>query len=261
MKKKLLFVFVCVQLLACNKFDFDDLWHQHNPDCRIEEIAYHPDYDPHPDTIFAKFSYDHKGNPTKIISSFVATGRPSHFFRYDKKGRLVDYLGLNSENSSGYHFWYHYKYDQNGRIIEDSSHLFGNMINGQPQPDGGSSSKGNYEYDAYDRVKKVTRLYSFGVETNEYIYNQAGNLAIHNQYFDSHLARSDTFHYDLKVNLHRTNKLWMFLNRNYSRNNPKPATLYNKSGLSLQYRLPVNNDFNFLISIELSHSDIRYRCK
>lgn len=249
-----------VFLAGCHKFiDWGDVWHEHNPDCRIEEITYHPSFGP--DTIFAKFSYDHRGNPTKIISSFIGTGRPSHFFRYDKKGRLVDYLGLNREDAFSYHFWYHYKYDPQGRIIEDSLYLFGNMINGQPQPDGPNFMKANYEYDAYNRVKKVTRIYFYGVEMNEYIYNLAGNLEIVNNYFDSHLARSDTFHFDNKVNIHRTNRVWMFLNKNYSRNNSMPATKYNKSGLPLQFRLPEHSGFNFLTSIELGHSDIRYRCR
>lgn len=256
---KLAMLLLFTQLMGCYKLDIDDLWHKHNPDCRIEEIAYHPGFGP--DTIFAKFSYDHKGNPVKIISSFTHDGRPSHFFRYDKKGRLIDYIGLYEEDGGFYDFWYQYVYDQHGRVISDSLQVFGTMINGQPQPDGLQKTGGYYQYDAYDRIKKVKRQWGFGLQTDEYIYNQAGNLEVYNQYIDTHLARSDTFYYDNKVNIRRTNRLWMFIDRNYSKNNSRPATQYNKPGLPLQYRLPENTDFDFLQSIELDHSDIKYRCK
>jgi len=53
---------------------------------------------------------------------------------------------------------------------------------------------------------------------NSYSYNADGNLAGHD--------------YDDKINYHRTNRVWMFIDRDYSVNNPVIATYeYNDFGL------------------------------
>ena len=250
-------------LPGCQKFvDVKDLWHQHNPDCRIAEIAYHSSIGP--DTIFAKFNYDNKGRPTRILSSYVHDGRPNHLFRYDSKGRLSNYIGhyaANIMDDVRYDFWIQYHYDARGRVVSDSVHVFGDLINGQPQPNAQINYARYYELDSYGRIIGETRPMPYGVEKAEYIYNAAGNMEVHNEYIDTHLVWSDTLHYDHKVNLHRTNEIWMLIDRDYSQNNRQPADHYNKSGLPLQYRLPETTDLNFLLSIELDHSDIRYQCK
>lgn len=249
-----------VSLIACHKFiDIDDLWHQHNPDCRIEEISYLPSFGPDPTV--ATFSYNHKGNPTAVNFNFVSTGRPNLLFRYNNKGWLTDYIAPYTNGH--YEYWAHYTHDNKGRIIADSSFTFGTIPNGQPMPDASIRGATVYEYDSYDRIKKVTRTYPIYTEANEYIYNAAGNMEIQKRYIDGHFSGADTFHYDNKVNVRRTNRIWMFIDRDYSKNNRKVAEHYNKSGLPTRYRLPghVAIDFNFIYSIELEYSDIKYRCK
>ena len=45
------------------------------------------------------FEYNAKGDPIRINSSFVATGYPRYEFRYDKQGRLSDYIGPYNNNA------------------------------------------------------------------------------------------------------------------------------------------------------------------
>lgn len=247
-----------VSFIACHKFvDIDDLWHKHNPDCRIEEIAYQPGFGP--DTTYATFSYNHKGQPTGINFSFISTGRPNVLFRYNNKGWLTDYIA--PYDNGHYEYWAHYTHDANGRIIADSSHTFGTFPNEQPQSDGMIRASTVYEYDGYDRIKKVTKTYSSHTEAFEYLYNVVGNLEIKNRYIEGYFAGSDTFHYDNKVNILRTNRIWMFIDRDYSKNNRQVAERYNKSGLPTRYRISAATGFRIMYSIDLYHADIKYRCK
>jgi hypothetical protein len=252
--------FLFVSLVACHKFvDIDDLWHKHNPDCRIEEIVYvSPSA---PDTLQAKFSYNHKGNPTSVLFNDVGTGRPNFVFRYNHKGQLTDFIGPYTNNH--YEIWFHYELDAKGRAISDSFYVFGSYIAGQPLPDATIRSGAVYEYDDYDRVKKVTRTYAGGTpftETDEYLYNMAGNLDIHNTYFNGIFTGTETFTYDNKVHLRRTNRIWMFIDRDYSKNNSRTATQYNSSGLPTKYDLAFP-DLTFLFNIHIVRGDITYRCK
>ena len=251
-----------ISMIACHKFiDIDDLWHKHNPNCRVEQIGYRQSSSP--DTNTARFYYNNKGYPTAVNFDAVGTGRPNLLFRYDNKGRLVDFIAPYTNNN--YEQWFHYEHDAHGRIIADSLFTFGAFINGEPSRNALIKAAAWYEYDMYDRIKKVTRAYENFTIADEYLYNHQGNLEIHNRYTNGNFSGADTFYYDNKVNIHRTNRIWMFIDRNYSKNNPHPAEHYNQAGLPTRYRLPgsetISFDFNFIYSIELEHSDIKYHCK
>ncbi len=82
-----------------------------------------------------------------------------------------------------------------------------------------------YTYDATCRVIKTTTIGIGGPEdgfvplVNEYSYDINGNLVL------------PGITYDNKVNIHRTNKVFMFVDRDYSMNNPFTAPAYNGYGL------------------------------
>lgn len=245
---------------GCHKFvDWDDLWHKHNPNCRIEKILYYPEFGP--DTITAIFSYNKKGDPVSVLYDFVATGRPNLLFRYDQKGRLTDYIGVYTNNH--YEFWYHYRHDQKGRIIADTVSGFGQFINGQPIPDPNfPPSWGTYEYDEFDRVSSEEHHHPQGFVTMDtYEYNGDANLISHKNFIDGHLNYEEAYtNFDGKVSLYRTNKIWMFVDRNYGKNGFVLADKYNSKGLPLKYNLDNPVAFTFLRT-ELARSEITYSCR
>ena len=87
------------------------------------------------------------------------------------------------------------------------------------------------------------------VNGQTFFYDDAGNL------------RNGGNVYDNKLNPNRTNKIWMFIERDYSVNNPSVATKYNSIGLPLHFpsKNPLNMRFGpFYYNTAL---DIIYDCK
>jgi len=118
---KIAFLVVFAQLLGCHKFiDIKDIWHQHNPGCRIEKISFFLSGGTEP--VSASFYYNNKGNPVRV-SSPDGMYPPDNYFYYDEKDRLTDYLGTFPNDT--YFFWYHYMYDNKGRVIADTLNGFG----------------------------------------------------------------------------------------------------------------------------------------
>jgi hypothetical protein len=246
-------------LTACQKFDWD-YWHKHNPDCRIEKIRIFQPFGP--DTNTAVFKYNHRGQPVSVTFEFVSTGRPNYVFRYDHKGRLTDFIAPY-ENQ---HFeqWYKYKYDNNDRIVSDSAFVFGFYIDSVPSPDPMFvPTTGTYEYDYWGRISKTTRTQlPYGTEVLAYAYNSDGNLASVTKSFNGFPQGVDTYTtYDNKVNFLRTNPVWMFLNKDYSKNNRMAAETYNNKGLPTRFRIPTYGKIYLSHQTDLSMSDIWYKCK
>jgi hypothetical protein len=252
---------------ACNKIiDWKDVWDKHKPDCRIGKIITYSDFSP---TRTGIFNYNQKGDPVSVIFDYTATGYSDFMFLYDHKGRIKDYLATYPGGS--YQLWYSYTYDARGRVISDTLNQFGTIENGVPQPNPNPNYKfyGNYEYDAYGRVVKVDR-YRFDnypgpgqiYYTEEYTYNDQGNLVLYRQGDDIFTYITINYGpYDNKVNMRQTNKVWMFVDRNYSRNNAATADIYNNKGLPLKFNLPESVYMNFLWEISLKRSDIFYSCR
>lgn len=263
MKKKLLvrisYTFIALTALAgCHKFiDLD--WHKHNPDCRIKKLTYGREFDPL--FVNAVFHYNSKGNPTSVVYDYVSTARPNLLFRYDHKGRLKEFIA--PYNNDNYELWFKYEHDHKGRIISDTQNVFGTFIDSTPAPSGYLQAPGFYEYDMYDRISKITRHYPMNtVIEDNYEYNSDGNLERIRSFTNGSPSGIQTFNsYDDKVNIFRTNKIWMFVGRNYSKNNQIAATSYNSKGLPTQFNSPVFGAFWFLHETDLSISTIEYQCK
>lgn len=269
MKKKWFFriayLLLFVQLFGCRKSFREDKQLQNAeslqtaksarapiPTCLIEKITYRSGVD---SPQIAKFSYNERANPVRVEFNQTGTGRPHLFFTYDKEQRLTDYFApYQTEPNGAYEFWYHYQYDPAGeRILIDTQYVFGTIVDGVPQPNPAYKSAGNYEYDYKGRVSKVKRTVMsqggppFPVYVDTYQYDTTGNLLGFGPY-------------DYRTNMHQANKVWQFIDRNYSVNNPTTAGKYNKMGYPLWFKTSTPFSFTFAFQIDLNNSEIVYKC-
>jgi hypothetical protein len=211
--------------------------------CEIESITV---LDPIFSWRSAAFEYNQHGDPTHITPDFVGTGNPKQEFRYDKKQRLTDYIGRY--DGQGFEFWHKYGYDEKDRIIRDTQYVFG-FYGAEP-----SGAILTYYIDyTYDNKNRISQLSLFDVRApgppfvQTYTYDVNGNLA------------GET--YDDKVNIRRTNKIWMFIDRDYSVNNPINADVYNFFDLPTAFNSLNPGTNSFLHIIPLNYSTIKYFCK
>jgi len=214
--------------------------------CRIESVWENPRTS---GQRFILFLYDEYENPTAITTPGITSDGPYHTFRYDSWHRLREYKG--DEGNSNFEFDHFYGYDLNGRINVDTNYTLG-----------GVDRNGHFYYNSrwiyqiqYDNQNRIIKTVTDVVPVNThfettYNYDAAGNL-VH--------SPSDGVTYDNKVNIFRTNDIWMFLNRDYSVNNPVVANEYNPSGFPT--KINSTFDFRFLNAAKLSNSQISYGCR
>ncbi|HTL10004.1 MAG TPA: hypothetical protein VL307_17135 [Chitinophagaceae bacterium] len=175
-------------------------------------------------TAVRNFTYNSNNDPVSVQSAVVGTGTPNLLFRYNKKGQLIEYSGLYSNGSFEFMHVYGYK---NGRITTDTTYTLGPYSN----PSAAFSKRYSYlSYDALNRVVEDSEIHLFPLTiTNVLHYNYDVN---------GNLVTGAVAGYDDKMNPHRTNKVWMLVDRNYSVNNPLGATSYNSVGLPLTLQAP-----------------------
>src|SRR5882724_8435737 len=221
--------------------------------CRIAQFGYTGLFGT--DTV--TFTYNSAGDPVTGIRVHPGTGNPNFFFRYDQRGRFTDLIGGFGQTTfdRGVESWDRYFYDGRGRIVKDSAYFFPGIVNGNPTIDSRlltSVEINTYEYDTKNRVSEQTVVFSPGFSlVNSYSYNADGNLAGH--------------YYDDKINYHRTNRVWMFIDRDYSVNNPVIATYeYNDFGLPTRIVPFEGTAGSFAAAAhtryEYVDADIRYSC-
>ncbi|PWV50499.1 hypothetical protein [Chitinophaga sp. S165] len=217
--------------------------------------------------------YNAAGNPILRLRSNVGTGNENESYRYDAKNRLTDQIThYNTKEEYGELFWewHRFKYDNRNRIYLDSFYSIG-LIGDNPvvfPPHGPALDYLiiRFEYDHKDRIIRETSNFSDGQPwyVRTYIYDNRQNLIktvnahpssgyVDTTYFDT---------YDNKVNYLRTNKVWQFLSRDYSENNPIAAVNYNKYGLPLKFRPDIKTGGRtHFLDIVYSDLDITYKCK
>ena len=182
-----------------------------------------------------------QGRPDSVIFDIElgSAGASYFYFTYDAGGKLTGYNGNYTREEGDYYFRHKYVYAGN-RIVQDTAFI----------REGGSYTEVlNITYDNAGRVIKEERetIESDGQPASEvrdpltYAYNAQGNLV------------SDYADYDDKVNFLRTNKVWQFIQRDYSQNNPATSTGYNSNKLPtgfnagytsfLQQSLPVHIEY------------------
>jgi hypothetical protein len=109
----------------------------------------------------------------------------------------------------------------------------------------------HYAYDAQNRI--IDQTDSLFFDTNEF------NVAYHSVYqYDNKGNLINGLTYDDKINIRRTNKIWMFLKRDYSVNNAFVATKYNSFGLPETYHTGYNDlALNFVLP---GTNQVEYSC-
>ena len=192
--------------------------------------------------------YDEYENPIAITSPVLGTGNVYHEFKYDNWHRLKEHIGHMDHGQ--FQSWHIYGYDNSGRIGYDTTYWFGLL--GEKPTDYWFREYATYEYDHQNRIIKVTGYNDQGpLGSIAYAYDAAGNL-IH--------PASDGVTYDNKININRTNDIWMFLARDYSVNNPFVANTYNAAGYPTN--IDISRSANWAgTEVSLSHSQFSYGCR
>jgi len=235
-----LFIAVYLFQLACTKA-INNTRQSGNNDlriCNIQQLSYY-----HVSTVpeQAVFTYNQLGDPLTITVAKPRTGYPNRVFHYDRNNRLTEYIGLY-EGGKSFEYFHSYQYDNSNRIIIDTVYIEGKLT---PRP--ADYFDINIHYFAYDSQDRIIRdsVISLNLGYNEvfarYSYDAAGNR----------IGRT----YDQGINIHRTNKVWMFIDRDYSVNSPFPGTSYNSHELPLT----INSAGNFL-DLNFDKATVEYLC-
>ncbi len=168
-------------------------------------------------------SYNAKGDPVSMLDtpSNVMHGTFDNYFRYDTHGRLTDFISTSIKSTVA-QAWHRYAYTAPNFIVDTAMQFDGND-EGRTWPDAhgpapGASSALHYNIAGY-KLDSKGRIAEFWTIPNDpsqprylaftYNYDGNGNLILNNP----------NLTYDDKVCVYRTNKVWQFLNRDYSRNN------------------------------------------
>lgn len=213
-------------------------------DCPITQIIRDPGASP--DTLV--FVYNAWGDPVSVTKLPIPkTGSPNYVFYYDKKRRLTDIIGLYSSGDA--ETWHKYYYDNpgNSNITRDSTYVFVDIHDGVIV---GYMYRRltYYTYDKYDRIIKDSTISDdLAPVVNTYSYDASGNR----------VGRV----YDNKINIHRTNKIWMFYDRDYSLNNAFTADTYNPAGLPTELNVTYEEPFMKFLREDFYHAQIKYGCR
>lgn len=239
---------IVIEFAGCKKGDEKYLEQHPTADlkqCPIERIIYQSLI--RMDTL--NLFYNSWGDPVSSTRTQRGTGHPNYEFRYDKKHRLADYIGLYEDGTGG-EYWHKYFYDNpgNDNPTSDSLYTFITLQNGviTRYQDAAMTF---YTYDKAGRIIKDSTLWHGGYSTviNHYSYDVNGNLEGHQ--------------YDQNLNPHRTNKIWMFLDRDYSVNNPFVADSYNAHKLPTKLNLDPKTSYFKLLTDYFHNAEIIYGCK
>lgn len=237
---------------SCKK----DFLHGH-PDevlncCKVEKLLNYANSST--DTMTLTFHYDQWSNPVYVERNTTTDwSYLNYIFRYDSRNRLSDFIGifntLNEFDGTGYWFWHRYKYDNKDRIIADTTYWPDPIAEVPPPgPNTVLELTDSIEYDVKNRiVKEKTTIFNFTIpdllEIHHITYTYGGDDNLHSKVDISYLSDNpgvknyDTTRYttyDDKVNIHRTNKIWMVVDRDFSLNNTYPAQEYNNFGLPVK---------------------------
>ncbi len=238
MSKLKLFAITCMALLSlssCRKvYDYiREHPDAYQPPCRVTNFRVLSVNGAHSNFVI---SYNGKGNPISIMDSDRVNPMGwDQYFRYDRYDRLTDYIICGPPSTSAM-IWHKYAYIRPDLIADTSIGYTGEID--QPAPlakDAVSYHIRTFNMDRLGRIAITTYL-SYDPPHTPYLidtlkYDANGNLPIPDW----------TGVYDDKVNILRTNKVWEFVNINYSRNNllindGAFPTRYNEYGLPLNLR-------------------------
>lgn len=182
--------------------------------------------------------YNAEGNPLHMLAANVPQFYPisEYHFRYDRHNRLTDYF-FNYYGAVGVLTWDRYSYPNKNTVIDSGWAYTGRITDSIPPNDPTKLNRlAIISLDASGRIIKTSERSADPANpwyVTEYTYNAQGNL-----------VRPGAI-YDNKINPYQTNKVWMFVFKDYSVNNPLtplytpvPITItsYNQAGLPLQLK-------------------------
>jgi hypothetical protein len=193
----------------------------------------------------AVFTYNALGNPVSIIHQ-RNIGDDNLFFKYDHANRLTDFIiAYANAAADGGDQWHRYSYDPHNttRIIADTDYISYETDNGMITSYDGIELT-TFQYDAQNRISKTTLIVLANTIDDTivtaYSYDSHGNLEAGGAVYDN------------KINVHRTNKIWMFVDNNYSVNNPVDNGTYTYNQGDLPLTIATNSSvqvagFDFMV--------------
>jgi hypothetical protein len=244
--RKALYLFLAFSLCVSCKKLFDE--YRQNPGVDLRFCNIKTWTDNHMDELRENiFTYNEHGNPISVTSNHQGTGSGYHYFRYDEKQRLIEheeefvsthyyhYEGTSRQpagntiiDAYGREFEETFTYDSKGRIIK----AFTEFISSPFEDDLYPNEEKEYMYDDYD-LKAV--LWNGHQQNPEMVYSG-------------------------KPSIYFSNKVWMLVNRNYSKHSPVGPATFNISGFPLIYHEEPPYQFPFL-DINYYGSKITYDCR
>ena len=163
------------------------------------------------------FFYNQMGNPTRMTHK-KDIGENA-LFRYDRSNRLSEYINIYPNGAGDY--WHKFTYDQvrADRIIADTAFRDFFSSNGQ-LVDYNDIDLTTFKYDSIGRIIQTKEYVLGDTIVRNFAYDSKGDLQYPGALYDNH------------PNVHLTNKIWMFIDRLYSINNPvdQESYTYNSSG-------------------------------
>jgi len=202
-------------------------------------------------------TYNNKKQPKDVVGI-----NPSHnpsfdqHFRYDKKGRLTDWIS-NYPGDTEVYIWETFYYISPTQVLDSSFAPYGlhvSYISDPHHPYGfnGPTRSRIFDLDAYGRIIKITPT------DNSYVinftYNADGNLTTYQSY-------------DNGVGVMRTNEIWMFINNDYSINNNidnrygTNVFTYNSYMLPTSIQLSNGQGQQYMTTFVFDKMEIEYDCK
>ena len=191
--------------------------------------------------VYGLFSYNTAGNPYSLLYRDLQGAQhvnfPSYHFFYDNQQRLRE-MRLSYYEGSRVSQIHRYGYNSSNVIIADTAIT----------PDDGGNDDITVSTLTYDSLGRIIKESIKNIQTAygplrptrnpTYTYDSRGNLAV---------AGWRSSWYDTKVSFLRSHPLFMFIMRNYSRNNPwnlnSQGQKYNSRGLPLSIK--IGNDIFF----------------
>lgn len=225
--------------------------------CPIMKIILPDQYGP-TDTL--TFKYNSWGDPLSVSHSVgPSTGRPDYIFKYSRPGKLSELLGVyymygTTDDGVFMEKWHKYFYDGTGKIALDSTYIWPYFENGV-LTDFYSGKLTFYTYDNKDRIIKDSTIW-----TEKYLSGNNITVIVNNYAYDANGNRVGGS-YDQKTSFLRTNKIWMFLHRDYSLNNPFTADSYNSNGLPTSLNLSVKRGDTRFLDVYFNLAQISYGCR
>ena len=208
--------------------------------CKLRYIVHRFAGDPNERAVYGLFTYNAAGNPFSVTyGSGTGTGNPNHYFFYDSKNRLREYRIAYSPNGVVEATWHRYGYDNNDVLIVDTT-LSPPLTTEDGQPLPGDTLISTLTYDSQGRIiqETIRNVKGGPVRRPSYTYDARGNLGV---------VGWKSSWYDTKVSFLRSHPLFMFITRNYSRNNPynPEATGRKYNSKKLPLSLNAGNDLFF----------------